>query len=369
VFDVSDEFLAAIRASHTMIVQATAYRGGYVVPGGVNLPVISGSVRVDGSSGIRRTAEGVRIAAPDGRTQTLRDILDERTTELQISRGVVYTTGRIELAPVARVRINSIEDDLTEPGIVAVSGQDRAARVLDDKFLTPRGGTPGAKITTQITALIQETLPNVAVWDDSGSTATVPKGIVWEQDRWDAISALAASISCVVYADPKGDFHIAPVTTYDTPAAWTVDAGLAGVLIGGQRSRSREGVYNTVVATSSPTDGAAPVVGIAQDTSPSSPTRVGGPFGRVPRFYSSALLSTQAQAVNAAKAILDQSLGRTSTIALTSMVNPALEAGDRINVVFADGVTVYHIADAFDVPLSPEGPMAVQTRSALPSGA
>jgi hypothetical protein len=369
VFDVSDEFLAAIRASHTMVVQATAYRGGYMVPGGQSLQVLDGTVRADGGSSIRRSVEGLRVASPDGRTETLHDILDERAgTELQVSRGVVYTTGRIELAPVARVRVDGLEDDLSEPGVVAVSGQDRAARVIDDKFLTPRAAAAGTRVTAQITSLIQESIPNVAVWDDSGSAATVPGGIVWEQERWDAVSSLADAISCTVYADPRGDFRIAPVPTFDTPAAWTIDAGAGAVLLGGQRSRSREGVHNVVVATSSPTDGAAPVVGIAQDTDPLSPTRVGGPFGRVPRFYSSAMLATQAQAQAAAKSLLDRSLGSTATIALTSMVNPALEVGDRINVVFPDGVTVYHIADGFDVPLTPEGPMPVQTRAARPSG-
>jgi hypothetical protein len=368
LYAVGSEFLDAIRASHTIIVQATAYRSGYVVPGGANLQVLDGTVRADGGSNIRRTVEGLRIAADDRRTQTLLDVLDERGTELQISRGVIYPTGRVELAPVARIRIDSLEDDLAEPGVVALAGQDRAVYLVDDKFLTPRAATAGARITAQITALIQETLPNAAVWDDSGSAATVPGGIVWEQERWDAIAVLAGSIGCTVYADPRGDFHIAPVPTFDNPAVWTVDAGLDGVLLGGQRARSRDGVYNVVVATSSPTDGVAPVVGIAQDTDPYSPTRVGGPFGRVPRFYTSALISSQAQAAATAKALLDESLGRTSTIALTSMVNPALEVGDRINVVLADGVTVYHIADGFDVPLNPEGAMPIQTRAARPAG-
>lgn len=368
MYAVSSEFLAAIRASHTMIVQATAYRSGYVVPGGGNLLVLDGTVRADGGSDVRRTVEGLRVASADGRTQTLHDVLDERGTELQISRGVVYPTGRVELAPVARVRINSIEDDLAEPGVVAISGQDRAVRIIDDKFLAPRAAVAGTRITAQITTLIQETLPNAAVWDDSGSTASVPAGIVWEQERWDAIRSLGDSIACTVYADARGDFHIAPIPTFDTAAAWTIDAGLAGVLVTGQRSRSREGVYNVVVVTSSPTDGAVPVSGIAQDTDPLSATRVSGPFGRVPRFYSSALVSTQAQAQAAAKALLDQSLGRTTTISLTSMVNPALEVGDRINVVLPDGITVYHIADGFDVPLAPDGSMPVQTRASRPAG-
>jgi hypothetical protein len=142
-----------------------------------------------------------------------------------------------------------------------------------------------------------------------------------------------------------------------------VNAGANGVLLDGERKTARGGVYNSVVATSSPTDGPAPVYGIAEDTSPTSPTRVTGPFGRVTRFYSSPLLRSNAQAASAAKAILSRSLGRRQALSLSTMVNPALESGDRIDVVLPDGSLQYHLADGFTVPLSPSAPMPIETRT------
>lgn len=363
MYAVSDEFLNAIRSSHAIIVKATAYRGGSIVTGAEDLAVVDGSVRVDGRSKVRRTVEGLNIVSADGSTSTLRSLLTVSGTEIQLYRGVRFPNGRDELAPVGRFRIEAVTDDLSQAGVVSITAPDLTARVIDDRFMTPRAGNAGATIVAQITALIQETIPNAAVFDSSGSTATVPSGIVWERERWDAIEELGTSIGCTVYCDPEGNWRIEPVSSLSSPALWIVNAGTNAVLLGGTRSATRDGVFNVVVASSSPTDGTAPVYAIAQDTDPASPTYVSGPYGRVPRFYSSPLLTTTIQAQAAAQTILDRSLGVRGALALTTMVNPALEVGDRIDVALPSGEIQRCIADGFTVPLTPDGSMPIANRS------
>lgn len=363
MYPVSREFLTAIRSSHAIAIKVEAYRDGTLVAGGDTLIVAEGSVRVEPRAKVRRTLDGLKLVSLDGQTATLRDILDEYGTELQVYRGVRYPSGRTELAPIGRFRIDSIDDALEEPGAVTITAQDLAARVVDDRFMTPRTATAGATIPAQITTLIQESIPGAVVTDESGATATVPAGVVWERERWDAIDSLATSIGCEVFADPEGNFRIVPVTFLDSPAVWTVNAGSNGVLLGGQRSSTRDGVYNVVVASSSPTDGSTPVYGTASDTNPSSSTRVGGPFGRVPRFYSSPLIRTTTQAFAAASSILTRAIGRRGSLTLTSLVNPALECGDRIDVVLPSGLVQAHIADGFTVPLTAEESMPIATRA------
>lgn len=369
MYPVSQAFLDAIRASHTVAVHAAAYYGGAVVPGGEDLLVVEGAVRVDAKSKVRRAVEGLKVVSLDGDTATLRAILDPPGTEIRLSRGVAFPDGSTELAPLGRFRVGAVADDLTVPGAVSVTGPDKTAAVIDDRFLAPRAGDTTKTIPGQIAALIQESIPGVTVTDLSGVTTLVRDGVVWERERWDAIEELASSIGCVVYTNPDGAFVIEKETDPEAPADWTVTSGEVGILLGGSRSTTREGVYNVVVATSSPTDGSAPVYGKAEDTDPASPTRVSGPFGRVPRFYSSPLLTTDAQALSAAQAILARSIGRRGALDVETLVNPALDAGDRVDVTFPDGSTQKHIVDSFSVPLSPTGSMTLVTRTTDPSEA
>lgn len=363
MYPVSQAFLDTITASHRIAVRATAYLGGAVVPGGEDLLVAEGSVRVDGKSKVRRQAEGLRFVTRDGKTSTLRAVLEPPGTELQIWRGVTHPSGTDELAPLGRFRVGEVSDSLAVPGTVVVTGADRSSQVAADRFLAPRAGDTTKTIPAQIAALIQESVPGVTVTDHSGSAQMVAAGVVWERERWDAIEELANSIGCVVFADPEGSFVIEPQTDPAAPADWTVLTGEGGVLLDGDRRTTLDGVYNVVVATSSPTDGTAPSYGYAEDTNAASPTRVSGPMGRVPRFYSSPLLATDAQALSAAQSILARAIGRRGSLDVTSLVNPALDAGDRIDVVLPDGSTRRHVVDSFAVPLSPTGSMTLATRT------
>lgn len=363
MFSVSDEFLAAIASSHTIEVKATAYLGADVVAGAEDLLVLDGSVRTDAKANSRRTLDGLKVVSADGKTSSIRALLDVPGTELQVWRGVRFPAGTTELAPVGRFRLGGMNDELTEPGVVTISAPDRMAHIVDDRFLTPRAATSGATIPAQIADLITETLPTATVVDLSGATDTVPDGIVWERERIDAVNSLAASIGCTVYADPLGQFVIAPIPSVNSAADWVIAAGSTSVLVGGTRTTTREGVYNVVVASSSPTDGSAPVFGIAEDSNPTSPTYVSGPFGRVPRFYSSPLLTTDTQAADTAASLLAQALGKRGTLAVSTLVNPALEVGDRIDVSLPDGSLQHHIVDGFTLPLTADGSMPITTRS------
>ena len=363
MWPVSREFIAALQGSHAIEVRATAFLGDAVISGAEDLSVDGGTVRVDGRSNVRRSLSGLRVVSTDG-TAALCSLLGEPGTEILVERGVRYPTGRVEYAPVGRFRIDSLTDDLEQDGAVTIEAPDRSARILDDRFLAPRSATEGITIVEQITRLIQESIPGALVYDESGSLDPITGGVVWERDRLDAVISLGQAIGCDVFADPSGAFRIRPTRGLSSVRDWIVAAGTRGVLLGGQRAASREGVANLVVASSSATDGSVPVYAIAEDADPLSPTYVAGPFGRVPRFFASPLLSTSVQCQSAADSILARTLGARGTLALSSIVNPALEVGDRIDVVLPDGTVQRHVVDSFDLPLDPDNAMAIATRSA-----
>lgn len=367
MFSVSSAFLEALRTSHRIAVRGRAFAGTtpVLVAGSRELLITGGEITADGGSFVRRTVRGLEVTSPDGRSSTLRNALTTTGTEILLERGVVFPNGRIEYVPVGRFRVNTVEDDVAKPGVVTISGSDRFVRVVDDRFLAPRSAVPGLTVGMMIERLIRESVPNAAVFGTTGIGARgwTRAGVVWEEDRAQAVADLARSVGAGVYADPTGSFVIAAEKTLADPADWLIDSGRTGVLLGGRRTITRDGVYSVVVASSSPTDGGPPVTATAEDTSPTSPTYVRGPFGRVPRFYSSPLLATVDQAAAAARSILGRSIGARSSLSLESAVNPAIEVGDRIDVFLPDGGFQRHIVDGFSFPLGP-GPMTVETRSA-----
>ena len=361
VVSLTTTLAEALTASHQMIVRAQVFANATTTTPTATLQLTEGSVRVDSSSAVRRVLDATFVS-DDGDTSTLTDLLSVNGREIQVWRGILYPNGREEVVSVGRFRIDTVEDDVAVPGAVKVTAPDHAARVVDDRFVTPRPATAGRPIAEEIVALIQESIPGVLVYYPGGTPA-IPTGLVWEEDRWGAVSDLARSIGCVVYADATGAFRVEPEPTLSDPPTWTVSTGARGVVLGGTRRRTREAVYNLVRASSAPADGSTPVYAVAEDNDPSSPTWVGGSFGRVPRYYASPLLVTGGQCLSAARAILARALGARRELAVETIVNPALDAGDRLDVFLADGGLERHLVDSFNLPLTAGESSSIQTRS------
>jgi hypothetical protein len=138
------------------------------------------------------------------------------------------------------------------------------------------------------------------------------------------------------------------------------------VLIGGTASTSRDGVFNEIIARGERTDGSSPVQYIVINDDPWSPTVWGGPFGKVPRVYSSPQITTADQAKRAGKALLARSAGAARSLSLSAVPNPALDAGDVIAVQFPNGVVEHHMVDRLTIPLGASDAMPVTTRSTKP---
>lgn len=362
MWPVTNSFLQAIRSSHAIEIRGTVYFDGAVVE--QNVRIVEGSVRADGRSSVRRSISGLKVVSASGTTSALREVFDTGGAEILLERGVRYPTGRIELVPVGRFRVDVVEDEIAQEGVVSVTGGDLSARVIDDRFQAPRRSTDGLTTQAMIERLIQESIPSAFLLNSVENVGEVGGGVVWERERWDACLSLATSIGGELYAAPDGDFVLRAARTLSDPPDWTVSAGASGALIGGARRSTREGVANSIVASSAATDGTTPVYAVAEDTDPASATYVGGPYGRVTYFYTSPLLGTTTQCQAAADAILQRTLGRRSSLAIESLVNPALEVGDRIDVLLPDGSVQRHLVDAFDLPLDPSEAMRIETRVA-----
>lgn len=359
MWSVTSRWVQALTQSHRVTRRVEVWRSGTYLG---EVPVGGGSVTVRAGNRVRRT---LTVTVPDaywpGSDPSA--LLTPYGSELRVWRGIDYGTTSEEV-PVFRGRIDSVVDRDRYDGQVEVSCSDQMAIVNDARFEYPRA-LDGFGVVDGITTLIQEAIPDAAVVDLTGSGVQIPYGTVWDRDRGQAIDDLARSIGAEVYADPVGVFVIRAVPALTGAAVWSLTDGAGGTLVSDSRSVSRNGAFSVVVATVEGADGRVPLRAVVADTNPASPTYVGGPFGRVPRFYASSLVVDVDQAAVAARAILNRSLGLARTREVTCVPNAALEAGDVISISVA-GTAETHIADELTLPLDVDQPaMRITTRSAI----
>ncbi len=358
-------FDATVARSHQLVVRADIVRNGKTVAQG--LPVTAGSVTANRTQLARRTCSvtiGDPAYTPTGASG---DLLAPYGNEIRLWRGAVTVNGP-ELICVGTFGIRSVTfDDGVFKGI-AVTGIDRLKRVEETRFPFPRTSPPAASAVEQIKALLREVVPWAEVRVDPDVVDVSLPRVTWPQSRSQALVDLASSLGCEVFADPYGDFIIQPQPSPNDPPVFTVTGGPGGVLIGARHDLTRDQVFNGVVARGSTTSagGATVISDLATDDDPTSPTFWGGPFGRVVGFYDSALFVNKDQANNAARAMLVNNTGAARSINYSTVVNPALEPGDVVQVVDpATGIVERHLQDSITIPLDAAGVMTAQTRSTL----
>jgi hypothetical protein len=331
----------------------------------VDLPISAGEVDIDTTSQVRTKA--TFTADMDFWPATPLDLLAPFGSRAFIEYGIGLPAGLIEWVPCGVFVLDQSQRQRpvsTSQTGVAVQLNDLSALVADDRFEAPTQTVAGATCVAEITRLIQEVLGiDVAVIDLTGSTLVAAQ-IEMQRDRWaEGIEALADAIGAEVFFDRLGQPTIRPVPTLADTAVWTVTTGPTdSILISQTDTLSRDAVYNAVVASGQRSDGTAPVYSVVTDDDPTSPTFYGGPFGKKPRFYSSALLTTVDDCTVAGIALLERARGTGAQVALETLVNPAIDGGDVLTLV-QDGTLTTHIVDQASIPLGPDGTQKLGTRS------
>lgn len=362
MWPVSAAWLAMLGGPHGRSTRAEAWYDGAFV---ADVPVSGGWVDVTARNRQRRTLTAL---VPESMWPKLpTDALSVDGGQIKVWQGITDTRGNLvdDEVPVFVGRVEDLDRERFA-GQVTVTGLDPAAAVNDAQFQVPRPALAGSSITANIIGLITEVQADAQVVDLTGSAAPLPQFVMWDQDRGQAADDLAASLGAEVFCLPDGvTWHIRPIPTLTDAPVWTVKEGQGGVLVRDVMGRSRTDVPNVLVVHVEQA-GTTPLLVVLTDDDATSPTRVGGPFGTVVRHYSNSLITTLAQGQAAGRARLANSQGITRTRSLDVVPNPALEAGDVIPVVTAEG-TELHIADSFRLPLSTVDIMTITTRSTLVS--
>lgn len=355
------DFAGLVSGSHTArfrAINTTLFQTGEN-PEGNELAIISGSVELDGTAEIRGTGS-LEVADAWPRGSNLR--LSVFGSEVFLARGVETGAGEVLWAPLGYYRINETSQNDAAKGPLVLDLQDRMATIIDSRFLQPRQWLQGTLVGDIVTEIVTEVYPLAVIeWDDDSNLSQLGRSLIAEESRYEVLSTLANGLGKVFYFNGSGVLRFETAPDESVPL-WTVNAGANGVMVQADRSISRDGVYNALVVTGEGTDEMTPVRAVAYDAQESSPTYFFGPFGQVPRFYSSPFITTATQAQNAARNMLQRSLGAAYDVGLSAVPNPALKPYDPIRVIYNDYNREMHIMERVIIPMDVKSTMSGATR-------
>lgn len=364
VISSTDSIERAIAGSHQVAFEArvvTTYQDGDD-PDGIEIPIIDGSVDLDGTADVQGTLDlttnGIKMWP-----QRASSLLAPFGNEIFVRRGIVLDGGTL-WSSLGYYRIQAPEQGDSPEGPIGITGLDRMSSIIDGRLLQPRQFSASRTLHSVFHELVEEIYPDATIiFDDDTEFETIGRDMINEDSRYDLLKEIAEAHGKVMFWDTSGILRIETAPDPFTPK-WKVTGGrIGGTLINSTRSATRDGVYNAVVVTG---EGAAfdetSVRGIAFDNNPTSPTYFFGRFGKVPRFYSSPLIQTETQAINAATAILQRNLGYPYMVTFTAVVNPAMRPYDPIMLLLRDGHREIHVVDALTIPLRADAAMGARTR-------
>lgn len=371
MYDVSAQFLHAIRSSHVREVKVRHHN--LITNVWTDLEVEDGSVRIDATASIRRTLD---LTLPP--REATYQVLDTPGGEITVSQAVRFVNGTRETVPLGVFIVDADKMGYQPNDSLTLTCPDRWLKVQRNRFGLNRASVPGNAAWEEIQRLVEDCWGGsypFPGWAHVDTTATTKVGpLIWDDgDREAAIKQLCRDNAVQVFFDENGEGVLRPIPTLSdtsTPV-FTVDAGATGVMVAADRSRDRSQLHNAIILTTSATDVTFDPVEV-KNTTPGDPLNVSGPLGYVPLEYSSPTLRNSTQARAAGVKMLGQQLGTAKQLEIESFGNFALDGEDIITVrlprtdLNLPRPVELHIIDAITNPFQPGTTQQIQTRSTRP---
>lgn len=324
------------------------------------VPIVAGTITADRGNKVRLNSSITLAMTPDEATG-----IDTRHCRYTVSRGI-ESMGVQERQMLGAFRVDEVTR--TEYGQIDITGGGLEEYVIDARFLRPRTPPWGSSTIGQISQLIKEVIPSADVRRLNTQNRLITATAPWTVERWDAIEALADSLTAEIFVNPSGQFVIKdqPDLISAVPV-YLINEGAEGVLIGRTVKDSRDQVYNAVSVSGASSDpNVPPVWAWAYDSDPTSPTfyyadPLDGGFGQVPRFYQSQFFTSNAQCQVTANNLLAQSLAENRTLSFSTIPLSFLEVGDTVSVEQADGSLENHLVQKLQCTLDIQGTMSCET--------
>jgi hypothetical protein len=239
------------------------------------------------------------------------------------------------------------ETDISEDSgslTVSMNLEDKHRKIQRARFFRPRQFPQKMSIDLVIKDLLISIIPESKI--NITPTLHITPTLSWDvqDDRLEAVNGQVTSIGYIMRFDGPGDAQIHPDTDPGDDPIWSFVQGpetdietIVGRALATQvkRTLSDRETYNGVIALGEPTgSNTRPVRAEAWDTNPASltyfdPTKPDeSRYGPVPFFYSSPYITTQNQALSAAKAMLPKKAGIVERVQVTTLLNARVKCGD-----------------------------------------
>lgn len=350
-----------VAGSHAVAYEArvlTTYQDGDD-PDGEDIPILTGTVSLDSTADIYGSLAMDTLGAwPQRETSALAPYGNEIFARAGISTGAdtLWT-------PLGYYRIQTPNQPTAADGPIGITGFDRMAGIIDARFLAPRQYTADRTVGEVVADLVTEIYPAATiVWDDDTQNEPLGRAIGSEDSRYDLLREVVESWGKSMWWDVSGRLRIETPPETARPL-WHIHAGPGGAMASPSRSVTRDGIYNAVVVTGEGTAGDEdPVRAVAIDDNVNSPTYFYGRFGQVPRYYSSPLITTYAQALAVAKAMLGRAQGYPYSVTFAALPNPWIRPLDPTQLRYNDGTFEDHVLEQVTIPLSAQDVMSTRTR-------
>jgi hypothetical protein len=305
----------ALTRSHRYYALVDLYRGDKAYVKGI--PVSAGSIMVTNDTGVSRTLSCTIPMWSWERDDILSD-LDVHWSALRV-HSVMSDTVDENITVQGMFRVDSIQKNFPDTGVVTVSGSSYEAYVIDlpfeEPYTTPANRTIAAIINDLIRPAIVGTDarsertfhsitddPRWVMYSDDttpnksplhiASTTTPLMVSTYNDSRWDAVQDLASSIGCEVRALPTGEFCIryrdtllennSIASPLRRAAAWEFqNSSPDDTVIAYDIATSRVDIYNAVrVIYQSAEDSEYSLSVVVRDNDTTSPTYWDGLFGK-----------------------------------------------------------------------------------------
>lgn len=311
-----------------------------------------GEVRPDAGAECRYSGTVDLLGVPLGRSG-----VNTAVTRVRLWQGLQPPRSEVVWVPAGTYVVDRISRTRLGAGLELLGLEDaiRTARLPVARTIGP----DTARVLVE--QLVAEALPGTPIsWRPGIKPDTrIPQTTV-DEDRWAALTDIAAALAGSVWVDARGVLTLGPTPTLDDEAVWRIPYGTA--VVEPAEEQTAEGLVNLWTVVGDGGDG-APVVGpvFAWDHDPRSityagpdpvedpgaPQRLGLPHVRVrAQRHTSALITGAGQAYDVAQSLLAASLGVQASLSFTAVGHPGLEAYDVVEVEVRPGEWQRHIIDS-----------------------
>ena len=359
MFPVSAAFLAALRQPTMQSVVTITTSTGLL------LSIQNGSVDMDTTRNIGRTAQLELIPSPTMSADQIYALVMSPNLELTVRRGLMIA-GVPELVPLGVFSTDTATKPRANANAVTWAGSDRGKKISAARFTDAYSIASGTTLASAGAALLSSRWAPCP-FDFSNVLETIQAPIVWDagadSDPWDLVRKMFADFGYDLHFDGLGICRAEPVPDPATIAA-NFDFGVAqtNLITEGNTEGSLTETYNGVICTGEGANIDPPVQGVAWDTDPASPTYYLGGFGMRPYFMSSPILTTAAACLKAAQTTLARVKGSKEQLSFCAVVNPALEPLDLVTSTVA-GDFQRLILDKLNIPLKAADSMKATARA------